>query len=50
MQQELDEMFGDIFDTPHEYGFQVMDEPPHWALYPWPWPRIPALTDDEDEP
>ncbi|WP_051377518.1 hypothetical protein [Paraburkholderia dilworthii] len=47
MQQELDETYNDIFDDPHEYNFQVMDEPPGWALQAWLWPRVAALTDDE---
>ncbi|MBC8751601.1 hypothetical protein OKW43_008445 [Paraburkholderia sp. WC7.3g] len=45
MQQELNEMFDDIFDKPQEYDFEVIDEPPYWALFPRPWPGVPALTD-----
>ncbi len=51
MQQILDETFDDIFDDPAGYEFEVVEEPPLWALKAWPWPRLPALTDDEpDEP
>jgi hypothetical protein len=48
MQQTLDETFSDIFDEPQEYGFSVAEEPPYWAVRPWPWPRIPELTDDDE--
>ncbi|MGF6265441.1 hypothetical protein OKW49_006434 [Paraburkholderia youngii] len=48
MQQILGETFDDIFDDPAEYEFEVVAEPPVWALMAWPWPRIPALTDDEE--
>ncbi|MDR6388422.1 hypothetical protein [Paraburkholderia phenoliruptrix] len=48
MQQELDETYADIFDAPQEYGFQVIEEPPPWAVRAWPWPRLLFLTDDDD--
>lgn len=49
MQQILNETFDDIFDEPQDYDFKLIDEPPYWAVYPWPWPRVPALTDDEKD-
>ncbi|MGC2042161.1 hypothetical protein [Paraburkholderia caledonica] len=49
MQQILDETFNDIFDDPQEYGFRLIDEPPYWAVCPWPWPRVLSLTDDDDD-
>lgn len=48
MQQILDETYHDIFDEPQEYNFALIDEPPCWAVQPWPWPRVAALTDDDD--
>lgn len=47
MQPTLGETFDDIFEEPQEYGF--IEEPPHWAVRLWPWPRIAALTDDYDD-
>ncbi len=49
MQQILDETYHDIFDMPQEYDFALIDEPPYWAVQPWPWPRVAALTDDQDD-
>ncbi|RKR31717.1 hypothetical protein [Paraburkholderia sp. BL17N1] len=49
MQQILNETFDDIFDEPQDYDFNLTDEPPYWAVCPWPWPRVPALTDDEKD-
>ena len=49
MQQILDETCHDIFDEPKEYDFARIDEPPYWATQPWPWPRVAALTDDDDD-
>ncbi|TDY16904.1 hypothetical protein B0G81_8040 [Paraburkholderia sp. BL6665CI2N2] len=40
MQQILEETFSDIFEDPHEYGFETVDDPPSWAVQAWPWPRI----------
>jgi hypothetical protein len=49
MQQILEETCNDIFDEPHEYDFRVIEDPPHWALEAWPWPRIYGLIDDQPE-
>jgi hypothetical protein len=49
MQQILDETYSDIFDEPQQYDFALIDEPPSWAVQPWPWPRVAALTDDDDQ-
>ena len=49
MQQILDETCHDIFDEPKEYDFARIDEPPYWATQPWLWPRVAALTDDDDD-
>jgi hypothetical protein len=32
MQQMLEETYNDIFDEPQEYDFEVIENPPHWAL------------------
>jgi hypothetical protein len=32
MQQIIDETFSDIFDDPREYDFDLVDEPPPWAV------------------
>ncbi|CAD6559470.1 hypothetical protein LMG24235_06685 [Paraburkholderia sabiae] len=31
MQQIIGESFQDVFDDPHEYGLDLVDEPPPWA-------------------
>lgn len=49
MQQILDETYHDIFDEPQAYDFALIDEPPCWAMHPWPWPRVAALTDDDEQ-
>jgi hypothetical protein len=49
MQQILDETFDDIFDEPQDYDFSMIEEPPHWAIRPWPGPRVAALIDDNDD-
>ena len=40
MQQILEQTYNDIFDEPNEYDFEVIEDPPQWALEAWPWPRI----------
>jgi hypothetical protein len=32
MQQIIDETFSDIFEDPREYDFDLVDEPPPWAV------------------
>jgi hypothetical protein len=31
------------------HHFSMIEEPPHWAIRPWPGPRVAALTDDDDD-
>jgi hypothetical protein len=40
MQQIIDETFPDLFENPHEYQFQSVDDPPQWALEAWPWAKL----------